>query len=204
MNRRVACTVACACACAFAACSLSLDGFTSGAGPTDGGADAPAADATPDGADVDSSTDCGAKDCLGGACNAGRCAPAILASNQAGARGIALHGDDVYWVTSGGALRRMPKHGGTVETLQSGGSKPVAIAVDDSGIYVTDEGSSEVDAITLDGSAATAIATGQTAPSGIALDATYVYYVTAGEARRVPKNGSSVPTRLGTASDGAD
>lgn len=178
-----------------ASCTLlnPLGGLSGG--PDDAGALAEgAADgaATVDGADARPPL-CGGKDCLGGACPAGACGPAVLATAQDRPRGIALFGDHVYWVTAGGAVMRVPRTGGAAEELGRGTSL-VSVAVDASGVFFTDEGAGTIGRVPLAGGPVAILASGETSPWGIALDGTYAYYTTSTAVRRVPEVGSGAPT----------
>lgn len=102
-----------------------------------GGADGPLDDAArPDGSTTDATTDapivhpctdtqadtfnCGScgHDCLGGACNAGICAPVVIANDPGEPAEIAVDATHVYWTNSKTAsVRRAPIAGGAVETI---------------------------------------------------------------------------------------
>lgn len=66
---------------------------------------------------------CGAcgHDCLGGACNAGVCAPVVLANEPGEPVEIAVDGTHVYWTNAAtGDVRRAPIGGGAAETIFDG------------------------------------------------------------------------------------
>ena len=69
-----------------------------------------------------------------------------VVSNLAGAYGIALNGDSVYFAdpTSAGAIYRAPKTGGAKEVLASTQALPFGLAVDDSAVYWTNRGDNTV------------------------------------------------------------
>jgi len=69
-----------------------------------------------------------------------------VVSNLAGAYGIALDGDSVYFAdpTSAGAIYRAPKTGGAKEVLASTQALPFGLAVDDSAVYWTNRGDNTV------------------------------------------------------------
>jgi hypothetical protein len=68
--------------------------------------------------------------------------PADLATLQNDPRGIATHGDDIYWTNAGdGSVWRAKKDGSAPRAIANGESEPVGIAVDDAGaVYLTNHG----------------------------------------------------------------
>lgn len=70
-------------------------------------------------------------------------AQTLLAAEQGAVSAIAIDATHVYWAAPGsscndGAIRRMAKSGGPIETLASGQPNPRAIAVDESRVYFYD------------------------------------------------------------------
>lgn len=80
---------------------------------------------------------CGAS-CLGGACEAGKCAPMALAKNEISPTSVALSSTHVYWgnFTSNGQIRARALDLTTpVETLATSLSAPLGLSVHDGYLY---------------------------------------------------------------------
>lgn len=102
----------------------------------------------------------------------------------------------LWYLTSGhapefrdGALRRIPLEGGAPETIVSGLVDTTSLAADEAAVCWTEnEGGAGRVACIRDGTTSlTAIALVQFLPSGIALDATHVYWLVYGEVRSAPR-----------------
>lgn len=117
----------------------------------------------------------------------------------------------VYWVdeTSGGgsSIKKVSKTGGSVTVLASGLGAVNQIAVDGTNVYWTEyneaNGNGQIRSVPIGGGTITTLASGTPAgssydvfyPTGIVLDANYVYWgeqVGGGAVRRVPKAGGQV------------
>jgi hypothetical protein len=70
------------------------------------------------------------------------------------------------------------------------------VAVDDTGLYWTDQVAGTVNAVPLAGGLTTVLAMGQAGVDRLALDALYVYFTTNDSVLRVPKDGSAPPLTL--------
>jgi hypothetical protein len=149
-----------------------------------------------------------------GQCVQGRCR-VVLAST--GAYDLAIHGSSVFWTSPGAApgagfvfsLPTTPTATTPSVTLGSEHTYPTGIAVNDTNVFWTDNsptaglvfsvpigGIPKKDAGMVDaGDAGTSpgltIANGQVSPTGIALDATYVYWTS-----QAPSNGTVVRAPL--------
>jgi hypothetical protein len=117
--------------------------------------------------------------------------------------GFAVDATSVYWTTSDSVMT-VGKDGGPVTALASAqnfnsSALPgnVALAMDDTNVYWTTVDS--VMTVAKSGGAATALASGQNTTGGIAVDATTVYWLSAGDApvMKVSKHGGT-PTALGS------
>jgi hypothetical protein len=130
--------------------------------------------------------------------------PVTLAAAQQGPAALAVDARSVYWVAGGsthGAVLKTSLDGGKVSTLASGQSSPRGIVVDASSVYWTNQydgvyadddtckgaTGSPVDLrgtflggtvmkVALNGGTPTTLANEQCAPTGIAVDATRVYW----------------------------
>jgi len=143
----------------------------------------------------------------------------VLASNlpyNPASRGFALYRPvldqtSVYWVDytigSGSSIKKVSKTGGPVTVLASGLGGVNQIAVDGANVYWTEfneqTGNGQIRSVPSGGGTVTTLASGTPAgsvydvffPTGIALDANYVYWgesAGGGAVRRVPKAGGQV------------
>lgn len=143
----------------------------------------------------------------------------VLASNlpyNPTSRGFSLYRPvldqtSVYWVDytlgSGSSIKKVSKTGGPVTVLASGLGAVNQIAVDGTSVYWTEynegSGNGQIRSVPIGGGAITTLASGTPAgsvydvffPTGIALDANYVYWgesAGGGAVRRVPKAGGQV------------
>ena len=117
----------------------------------------------------------------------------------------------VYWVDytigSGSSIKKVSKTGGSVTVLASGIGAVNQIAVDGTNVYWTEyneaNGNGQIRSVPTGGGTITTLASGTPAgslydvffPTGIALDANYVYWgegTGGGAVRRVPKAGGQV------------
>jgi hypothetical protein len=125
---------------------------------------------------------CGAcgHSCMGQPCVNGSCTPVTLSSQFTPQGAIAQDATTIYFVGGDGALRSVPKAGGTTTTIATGLSTPVALAVDATSAYVAAQNAHAIVKVALAGGAQTTLASGQTMPQSVAVDASYVYWTTYG------------------------
>jgi hypothetical protein len=117
-------------------------------------------------------------------------APVALATVSSGAgSGIAVDASHVY-AGAGQTVVKIPLAGGAPVTLATSGGQ--GIAIDESYVYFTNFSSSgKVQKVAKSGGPAIVLATDQSMPWGIAVDATSVYWVNAGnESGQAPWTGS--------------
>jgi len=114
-----------------------------------------------------------------------------------------LQGGHVYWVNRGdidratGSLRRVPRHGGRVETLADGLQLPSALAVDGEAAYLVSLRDGSLHRIVLADGSRELVATGVRS-EGVALAGERVYWTdrVLGEVRMRSKRGGPVVTLL--------
>jgi hypothetical protein len=105
--------------------------------------------------------------------------PTTLGSAPGSGYGIAIDATSVYWITSE-TVTKVALNGGTPVILAPTGGQ--GIAVDDANVYWTDFGNpGSVSKVSINGGAATVLATNLQRPAGIAVDATSVYWVNSGD-----------------------
>jgi hypothetical protein len=88
------------------------------------------------GVDPDHCAACGRR-CDSGACNAGVCAPFVLATGLVNPVDLAVDGAHVYVAQADGTIARVPLAGGEPEAFDSGDQGITGIALDDAHVYVT-------------------------------------------------------------------
>ncbi|MDC3958511.1 EB domain-containing protein [Polyangium jinanense] len=143
--------------------------------------------------------------CGGGQCNAGVCeaphctageAPVVLVSGKERLSGLLADGDHVYFTHYGtdGAVLRVPKAGGAIETVVPAASWTESLVADANSLYFLD--GDRVMRASKDGSGASLVADNQVGSMSIAVDASFAYWITpVGQAvRRVSKSGGTPET----------
>ncbi|MDC0744240.1 EB domain-containing protein [Polyangium mundeleinium] len=143
--------------------------------------------------------------CGGGSCNAGVCeaplckggeAPVVLASEAERLSGVLADGDHVYFTHygAGGAVLRVPKAGGAIETVVPASSWTESLVADADSLYYLD--SDQVKRASKDGSGASLLAADQVGSMSIAVDASFVYWIDPVDqaVRRVSKAGGTPQT----------
>lgn len=130
----------------------------------------------------------------------------VVASSQSRPVSVALDATHVYWSNFGpagdagvgaGAILRVPRSGGTPETLAGGLTKPSSVFVAGGRVFwVTAEAAGTVQSAAVGGGALTVHATAQAKPTSVAADATHVYWVnqTGGSVMRVSLVGGTPET----------
>jgi hypothetical protein len=149
---------------------------------------------------------CGAcgRDCGPSACSNGSCEVTTLASGLPSPIGIALDDSYVYWANFvlDGAVMRVLKTGGTVETLATNVAKAYEVAVDGNDLFFTAQGSppaADASVVTMPkgGGTQVVIASGEVGASELWVDGQWVYwadtYATTTNARifRAPTSGGN-------------
>jgi len=112
--------------------------------------------------------------------------PAVKLSTavDAGYAGLVLDSSNVYWTnyTNPGSTMFLPKAGGSATTVDSGDKSPSGLIVQGGSIYWAVLTDNVIKTAPIAGGAATVFASGQKAPrSGIAADATNLYWITEGD-----------------------
>jgi hypothetical protein len=167
------------------------------------------------GACLDTSSDpanCGrcGHDCQGGACSAGACQPVTLSTPGGGAF-IAIDAANIYWSTFGaggtptGTVTQLPLGGGMPITLAAGQTNASDLTSDGTSVYflagesMTSVGS--VFKVPVGGGPITTVsANTANEASGIAVDATSVYWFEGTSVMKAPKDGGTA-TRLALNAD---
>jgi hypothetical protein len=138
---------------------------------------APTPDCVEAGIDTQSSTNnCGAcgHSCLGAGCEAGVCDSKTIAVSEAVGM-LASNDTYVFW-TGGGAIRRATISGAPAQTITNTGLPNGGFALDATRLYYSDRSNAWVESVGINGGPVTVIARGGY-PTGVALDATNVYWV---------------------------
>jgi hypothetical protein len=105
---------------------------------------------------------------------------------------LALDSAFVYWFDGNGAIKRVPKDGGTVETVLQDAQRSYSdLVVDGSRVYFSDQNQREVASVSVNGGSVTPLLIGFP-PSWIslALDADTLYWATKGSIGKIRKAGS--------------
>jgi hypothetical protein len=129
-------------------------------------------------------TNCGAcgHNCAGQSCVDGACTPIALSTEFTPLGGITQDATTIYF-TSAGAVKSVPKAGGTTTTIVSGlTALGLGIAVDSTDAYVALGGQwpGKIVRISLATGTMTDLATAQPGPQAVVIDATNVYWTTYG------------------------
>ncbi|MDI1450131.1 EB domain-containing protein [Polyangium sp. 6x1] len=143
--------------------------------------------------------------CAGGQCNAGVCvaplckpgeAPVVLVSGPERLSGLLADGDHVYFTHYGatGAVLRLPKAGGAIETVVPSSSWTESLVADASALYFMD--GKQIMRASKDGSGASLLAANQEGSMSIAADASFVYWIDPADqaVRRVSTSGGTPDT----------
>ena len=155
-----------------------------------------------DGCEVNLKTDarnCGrcGHDCGGGTCSNGYCTAWLLAQETSTPKRIAQYGNTVYWTLTN-AIRRVPKSGGTVSSVQTGLKYAWDLAVDASAIYWIEGGATgKVVKYNLFGGTTSNVATNVASLQAVEVDDTFVYWATSTEVWKKGKS-SLIATNLVT------
>ena len=142
--------------------------------------------------------DCGATKCIQGACQKYE----ALATNQQGARGIAIDDTFVYWTAqTDGKVLKMPLGGGSPTVLASNQGEPYAIAVDATYVYWTNSTAGTVMRVPIGGGSPSLVVSDSAVSANLAVDATSVYFVGGNKLMKAPKSGGSA-TKIADAPNG--
>lgn len=101
-----------------------------------------------------------------------------LARDEASPQDLAIDEANLYWITSGGEVKKIPRESalGDATTLASGQASPVRMALDATHVYFTNAGDGTVRRVPKEGGPVEDIATGQGEPFAITVDADGVYW----------------------------
>ncbi len=139
-----------------------------------------------------------AKDCLGGACNAGTCAPVAMVTKQSGPIWLAQLGNQVFWSDyNGNDVTSADKFDAAVHVLAGDPliDQPWGIVADDTKIYVVNEGTGTVLGCGPDQcDLSSVLYDGGLQPTVAAVAGNYVYWMEPylDSISRTPKTGSFV------------
>lgn len=125
---------------------------------------------------------CGAcgHNCMGQACSGGVCAPITLSSQFVPLGGIAQDATTIYFVGGDGALRSVPKAGGTTNTIATGLATPIGVGVDATSAFVANQGTSSIVKVDLATGTKSTLASAQANPVGVVVSGGVVYWNTYG------------------------
>lgn len=120
----------------------------------------------------------------------------VIATAQETARNVLLDDEYAYWgvdLGTSGAVRRVKKEGGGVETLATVGTKPFDLAMDDDNIYWGDEAGT-IHQVSKHGGCPVVLATGQDEPTVTTSDGAFVFWANLfdGAIRGAPVGGGPV------------
>ena len=109
----------------------------------------------------------------------------------------------IYWAKDDGTITRANLDGTNPQTIVTGQSGPVGVAVDSAHIYWANFGDGTIDKANLDGSNPQTIVTGQNGPEGVAVDSAHIYWANGGDGTIIRANldGTS-PQTIVTGQDG--
>lgn len=143
---------------------------------------------------------CGGGQCIAGVCEAPVCkpgdAPVVLTSGPERLSGLLADGDHVYFTHYGatGAVLRIPKAGGAIETIVPSASWTESLVADANALYFMD--GDQVMRASKDGSGVSLLAADQKGSTSIAADASFVYWIDPADqaVRRVSTSGGTPDT----------
>jgi hypothetical protein len=123
----------------------------------------------------------------------------VLTEGQTSPRDLAIDATDVFFVTTPGEVKRVPKSGGPAVTLAHDQRRVTHIAVDGEHVFwlsgaVDGQTEGEVTRASKDGSHPVALAHGIREPGALAIDDTDVYWIdrAQGLVQRIGKDGGTV------------
>ena len=122
--------------------------------------------------------------------------PVVLASGQPSPLAVAVDATHLYWTNTGpsagqGSVMRVPLDGGVPEALAAGQS-PSSLALNSTDLFWANSvGARGIMRLGLSGGAPATLATSPGTPTGLALDATHVYWLSGAEVLKVPLGGGA-------------
>ncbi|MBI5536342.1 MAG: hypothetical protein HY898_26715 [Deltaproteobacteria bacterium] len=121
-----------------------------------------------------------------------------IASDAAGASGLAIDAASVYWANSTtGVIWKAPLDlSGTPTQLAAGQASPLGVAVDNVSVYWTSSSAAVVMKVPKAGGTATKLSTGMNPTAGIVVDGAFAWFAetTSGSIRRVSTQGGPYQT----------
>ena len=132
-----------------------------------------------------------------------------LAAGQIGPFSLLLNGGYIFWATANGSVLDVAKHitdAGLAVTLASSQGTIGALASNGTQLYWTNTASGTIETIPIGGDLPAHVVSGQANPTGIAVDATNIYWTTSGATGAVfkaPIGGldGAAPTMLASGQD---